>query len=436
MRFCVALALGWVLGGCSDAEADKGAKKNAGSVAGASGNGSLGGGTLAQAGTPAAGGDGGDGGRAGAAQAGSGGSAAAGAPAESVQPCPALPQTGVWEDITPTKERGLDGVVYNSQALLLDPFDASTLWLGTARPNMATADARSGLFKSSDCGATWAHVDSGENANALDRSSLWSMAIDPVERGVMYTVGANGALGLFKSSNAGVDWHQLFPPESEFAKHVQANFVGAIVMDPTDHRHLVVTSHGACSAPYGSGSSACQAETLDAGATWTIVPNPDALGFQENAGAYLLGPDNWIYADPATSTYRTTDHGKTWQVVGPGAQGGEGRARPILTADGAYYLPSDHGVLKSADQGGSWSMLANSPMSFAFAIGDRQLYTCPEFSASFRTASLADPTHWTALPSPALRAPNWGAAFLDYDDAHHILYSSSFQGGLFRMVTR
>jgi photosystem II stability/assembly factor-like uncharacterized protein len=357
--------------------------------------------------------------------------------AGSVQPCPALPATGVWEDITPTKERGLDGVVYNSQALLLDPFDARTLWLGTARPNLATADARSGMFKSSDCGATWLHVDTGENADSLDRSSLWSMAIDPVERGVMYTVGANGALGLFKSTNGGVDWQQLFPAESEFAKHVQANFVGAIVMDPIDHRHLVVTSHGACSAPYGSGPSACQAETLDAGATWTIVPNPDALGFQENAGAYLLGPDNWIYADPATSTYRTTDHGKTWKVVGPGAQGGESRARPIPVApDGAYYLPTDHGVLKSADQGASWAMLANSPMSFAFAIGDGQLYTCPEFSPSFRTASLADPTSWSALPSPALRAPNWGSAFLDYDGAHHILYSSSFQGGLFRMVTR
>ena len=78
---------------------------------------------------------------------------------------------------------------------------------------------------------------------------------------------------------------------------------------------------------------------------------------------------------------------------------------------------------------------ANSPMSFALAIGDGQLYVCPEFNASFRTASLADPTSWTALPSPTMRAPNWGSAFLDYDEAHHILYSSSFQGGLFRMVT-
>ena len=425
MRFRVALALGLVLGACSSPET--GANGNGGAGAGTGAGGSVGG---IQSGGVTAGG----------ATAGgvtAGGVTAGGATAGAVQPCPALPATGVWEDITPTKERGLDGVVYNSQALMLDPFDAGTLWLGTARPNPPASDARSGLFKSSDCGASWVQVDSGENADSLDRSSLWSMAIDPIDRGVMYTVGANGALGLFKSTDAGVDWQQLFPAESEFAKHVQANFVGAVVMDPTDHRHLVVTSHGACSAPYGSGPSACQAETLDAGATWTIVPNPDALGFQENAGAYVLGSDNWIYADPATSTYRTTDHGKTWKVVGPGAQGGEGRARPIPVApDGAYYLPTDHGVLKSADQGASWSMLASSPMSFALAIGDAQLYTCPEFSASFRTASLADPTSWSELPSPALRAPNWGSAFLDYDEAHHILYSSSFQGGLFRMVTR
>ena len=206
MKFRVALALGLVLGGCSGAETGNGAGKNSGSGASAGGDGGAGGvGTVAQAGTPAAGGSGGDDGRAGATQPGSGGATAGGATTGPVQPCPALPGKGVWEDITPTNERGLDGVVYNSQALLLDPFDASTLWLGTARPNPAMADARSGLFKSSDCGATWAHVDTGENADSLDRSSLWSMAIDPVDRGVMYTVGANGALGLFKSTNAKID---------------------------------------------------------------------------------------------------------------------------------------------------------------------------------------------------------------------------------------
>src|SRR5882672_9190105 len=146
MRFGVVLGLGLVLGACSSGEAGNGVAKNRGAGAGSGGEGGVGGvGTVGQAGKPAAAGGGGDG--AGAAQGGAGGATAGGTTPGSVQPCPALPAKGVWEDITPTKERGLDGIVYNSQALMLDPFDAGTLWLGTARPNMAAADARSGLFK-------------------------------------------------------------------------------------------------------------------------------------------------------------------------------------------------------------------------------------------------------------------------------------------------
>jgi len=40
--------------------------------------------------------------------------------------------------------------VGKSTAIVVDPFDASTVWLGTGNK---------GLFKSSDCGATWAHVN-------------------------------------------------------------------------------------------------------------------------------------------------------------------------------------------------------------------------------------------------------------------------------------
>ena len=149
------------------------------------------------------------------------------------------------------------------------------------------------------------------------------MAVNPVTPGVMYIVGAYGALGLFKSTNGGVDWQQLFPAESEYAKHVQYNFVGGVIINPTDHRHLVVTAHAPCSAPYGSNGSSCQAETLDSGATWTIVPNPAGLGFIENAGAYLLGRDNWIFATPFGPTYRTTDHGK--EIVERGGAGDRSR---------------------------------------------------------------------------------------------------------------
>lgn len=351
--------------------------------------------------------------------------------------CGNLPAQGTWEDITPNKARGIDGTVYNPQALMLDPFDSRTVWLGTSRPDQSRADSRSGLFKSTDCGTTWSHVNTGQNAAALDTSSLWSMAIDPVSQGVMYSVAAYGALGLFKSTNAGVDWQQVFSAETEFAKHVQYNFVGGVIIDPTDHRHLVVTSHGSCSAPYGSNGSACQAETLDSGATWTIASNPAGLGFQENAGAYVIGLDNWIFATPAGSTYRTTDHGKSWKTVGPAVEAGESAHHPLVPApDGNYYLPSNSGVVRSTDQGASWTLVANTPGGYGFAIGGGRIYICPEFNVRYRSASLSDLTTWSSMPNPASHADNRGSAFMDYDEVHHLLFSSNFEGGLFRMVTQ
>lgn len=398
-------------------------------VTGGSGGSVGSGGSKASGGSTASGGSVGTGGGTGSGgELGSGGRATG--------PCDNLPAAGTWEDITPTTARGIDGTVYNTQAFMLDPFDSRTVWLGTARPNQAMPDQRSGLYRSTDCGATWTHVNTGQGGASLDGSALWSMAIDPVDKGVMYSVAAYGAGGLFKSTDGGVSWTQLFTQGTEIAQHFQYNSIGAVIMDPTDHAHLVITSHGSCSAPYGSNGSACQAETLDSGATWTIVPNPDGLGFQENAGAYLIGRDNWIYASPWAKTYRTTDHGKSWSAVGPGAEAGESAHHPLVAAsDGNYYLPSDSGVLRSRDNGASWSLLPNTPGGYGFATGGGHLYTCPEFNLAYRTAALSDVTKWTSLPNPPSRATGRGSAFMDYDENHHLLFSSNFEGGLFRMVT-
>jgi hypothetical protein len=352
------------------------------------------------------------------------------------KPCSDLPTAGSWEDITPTRQRGINGTIYNAQAFALDPFDSQTVWLGTALPNQTMDDQASGVYKSTDCGASWTKVDTGTSAADVDRSSLWSMAIDPVAQGTMYVVGAYGALGLFKSIDAGVNWTQLMTQGSDYASHVQGAFVGAVIMDPTNNLHLAVTAHGPCSDPYGSGGSSCQAESFDGGMNWNIVPNPDGLGFDENAGSMLFGMDNWLYTDPFASTYRTIDHGATWTKVGPGAQGAEQSHRPYVPAsDGNYYLPSDHGIMVSKDQGASWDTIPNTPAGYGFAIGGGNMYICPEFSLAYHTAALSDLSTWTDLPNPPSRSDGRGSAFMEYDEEHHLLYSSNFEGGLFRMVT-
>jgi len=135
---------------------------------------------------------GGAGGSGGKPNGGAGSSGAGGAPIEkppaTVAACDALPAAGKWEQITPPG-------VATSDALALDPFTAGTLWLG-ADPNGGGTPGLCGLFKSTDCGATWKHVNTGTNGSAVDGSHMWSFAIDPVDAGVIYAVGAYGPQGL------------------------------------------------------------------------------------------------------------------------------------------------------------------------------------------------------------------------------------------------
>ena len=160
--------------------------------------------------------------------------------------CDQLPDPGKWENITP------EGIT-DSRVLMVDPFDAGVLYV---------SGEGKGFFKSSDCGATWEHVNTGQNGSSLDMGMIVSGAMDPVEKGVMYAVPIYGAGGLWKSSNAGVDWEQLFPDGSEVQKTVEYNFFDSVTIDPTNHNHLVAGTHANCKAPY---DPVCQAESTDGG---------------------------------------------------------------------------------------------------------------------------------------------------------------------------
>jgi hypothetical protein len=91
---------------------------------------------------------------------------------------------------------------------VLDTHTPSTVYLGTCDY---------GIWKSTDCGSTWTNINTGRNANQFQKSSHWTLVIDPVDSQVLYTnagynhVDGNHS-GLFKSTNGGVDWTEIWPP--------------------------------------------------------------------------------------------------------------------------------------------------------------------------------------------------------------------------------
>jgi hypothetical protein len=347
----------------------------------------------------------------------------AGAP-HTVGACTSLPPAGTWEYISPLKAALGDPTGKNfAGAVVVDPFDPATVWHGIGY---------AGIFKSTDCGATWTHVSTGANGSQLDSGSPVSIVVDPVNQGTMYVAEIYGPPGVWKSTNGGVDWEQLFPPTSAYAQAVQYSIITSISMDPTNPLHLVVSPHAGCAAPY---APLCEAETMDGGKTWTIATLPFLTQWEEGAGAWVLNETSWIYAGQS-GLFLTTDHGASWQNVTPAGvsfQSGPEDEIPI-GPDGTHYMTSTLGLLTSPD-GRTWTraMGCNGRL-VGLALGDGTLYTADQWSTTYWVASLKDLT-CSMLAAPAAMPSGKGAAFLAYDTPHHVLYSSNIDAGLWRTIT-
>jgi len=338
--------------------------------------------------------------------------------------CANLPAAGQWEMISPLGPTEAGGKNY-AEAVVVDPFDPATVWFGTGY---------AGMFKSTDCGASWMHVNSGRNAKDMDNGSHVSLAVDPVDRGTMYTVSLYGTWGLWKTTNGGVDWDQLFPSDSEFAKLTTGGAIDAVAMDPTDHLHLVLGMHSNCLAPY---APTCTAETTDGGASWRIVKLPTP-SWEEGAGPAILDAKRWLYG--GSDLWLTTDGGATWKDVSPantwGFSGGEVTSRPIIrTSGGTYLLTSTQGMVSSTD-GLTWTSIPSfKKRVVGLTLNGGRLYATDQWSKGIFTALESDPNTWTTVAPMNDLPDDQGAPFVDYDASHKVLYTSHFAGGLWRVVT-
>jgi hypothetical protein len=355
-------------------------------------------------------------------------------PAHVVGACDSLPAVGDWEQVTPpmvaTQLPGPGSCTFGTSAFVLDPTRSGTVYLGTC--NM-------GLWKTTDCGANWVHIDTGRNGAILDSSRQWTFAIDPIDPNVLYTNSGYGAMsnGAFKSINGGVDWDPIWPPaDPALANVVDYNFVGLIALDPTDHEHLLLSFHGACKAPH---AAACYGESHDGGASWTLADgHSDWSGGEAQTIYFLDDSRTWLWSSNADGLWRTNDSGASWTLLDVNV-GGHNASPVYHSKTGAFYLAMNSGIHRSAD-GTSWSnVLTNTTMgvtgngttlfaSIGFPWNPGQ---GPAPYQPFWTSAESDGQTWRPLASPPLT--NGGS--LAYDVDHHILYSSNLDAGFWRVVT-
>ena len=354
--------------------------------------------------------------RAGDDTAATSGDTAPDAPVRVVGSCAGLGAVDAWEDITPKgvdRTHGLGVLTITS-----DPLHAGTILIGTDNQ---------GVWKSTDCGSTWSKINTGKNGEKLDTGSTWTVMIDPFDSNVIYAASLYGPdPSLQKSTNGGVDWESLSPPDSLVATHVEFNFFQALSIDPDDHLHLVVSYHADCKPPY---AKMCLGDSHDGGLTWRLFNGPrDSWG--ERAGPMILGPKTFLYHTWGDGFFYTGDDGATWEKVGPGSNFQSYRA-----GDGYRYLGTAFGMHRSLD-GHVWTKVDKAPQGDALIGDGTRVFTAWGDSApQYATAPDSAPTTWTTFAGPVASSTHRVTGFA-YDPDHKLLYSVNTNDGLFRMVTK
>ena len=308
------------------------------------------------------------------------------------------------------------------------------MWLGTGGENDE-------IWRSDDCGATWTQVNTGPGGvgdgmskGGVGDGAQWSMQADPVDPGVLYAVSGYGAESLWKTIDGGKSWTDILAG-SEYDSVADYRFVNNVSLDPTDHLHLVVSTHGGCKAPY---DPSCIAETKDGGATWRTLKAPEA--WAEGGGLVLVKGGLWVWC--GSSMMVTSSAGESWQpdVL---AEGGSCEAEYTIrsfvpAANGKYYLGSRNGVLVSPD-GEKWQRIpTTSGFMVMIAQGSKQVFAANQWALNLWVANLDSDDTWGALPAPSqiAQGSDGGIPFLAFDDAHNVLYASVFSGGVARLVVK
>ena len=445
------LCLSVVLAGCGSSADPSGEQDPSGSAGGTtsaaggslstSGSGGLSGasgGSLSAGGTgdaTSSGGSGGNGavdsgGTAGSREGGTAGSGEGGTAPHVVLPCDSLSGPGQWENITPHqvnldagfKTPGL-GTNFGATSFVISPKNRAVVYLGTSSQ---------GIYKSTDCGATWALANTGRNGDQLGKGGQWTFQIDSSNPDTLYAnsgYSAAGNWGAWKSTNGGVDWNPLFDAKTSLV----TGFVHMIAIDPTNSQHLIVTPHFTCNTGVVNGmpkTEHCLLETTDAGATWQIHDNTPAAG--EGQGIWITDAQTWYWAAAVDGLYRTADGGGSWQHL---YSSGYALPHPLLLGNGTLFVGGVYHLLQGTNNGLTWASLDNSPATDGVAGDATVLFSVKH--TTFNTASVSNLASWKALPSPNISDPaEMQAVDLQYDPDHHLLYSVHNLGGFWRLVTQ
>jgi len=237
------------------------------------------------------------------------------------------------------------------------------------------------LYKDENTGA--AQVGFDPNNPQIIYAALWAGRQGPWENSSW-----NGPLsGLFKSVDGGTTWRQLttgFPTTAQGLGRI------GFTIAPSDSRRMYAT----VDAPTLGGIY----RSDDAGETWRRTNSEVRVwGRASDFAEVKVDPRNAdVVYSANTSTYRSTDGGKTFTAV-KGAPGGDDYHRIWINPDNPeiMLIASDQGATITVNGGKTWSSWYNQPTAqFYHVITDNRIpywvYGGQQESGSVGTTSRGD----------------------------------------------
>jgi photosystem II stability/assembly factor-like uncharacterized protein len=166
-------------------------------------------------------------------------------------------------------------------ALLVDPRDANNLYAGTNEYGDYVG-YRTGVFKSTDGGATWRALET----DGLVSAEISMLAIDPLDSQTVYVA----SYGVFKSSDGGATWKSP----------VEDYYVRSLALDPSKPKTMFAGTDG------GVFKSA------NGGATWRELDVEFGTG---SVNALAVNPQTrkMISAGGDDGLFISNDGGDTWR---------------------------------------------------------------------------------------------------------------------------
>jgi len=259
---------------------------------------------------------------------------------------------GVWKTIDAGR---VWTPVFDSQpvssigAIAVAPSAPDVVYVGTGESTLRdSAGFGNGVYKSTDGGATWAHLGL-ENTQHIGK-----IAIDPRDPNVVF-VAAIGHLyapneerGVFRSRDGGRSWQKVL--------YKDAN-VGAVevVIDPTNANVVYAGLWNTRRPPWytyapTNGPGGGIFKSIDGGSTWTQLTNGlPAEGIGRTGIA--VAPSN------PRRVYAVVD----CLLPEPGAVAPPPNATPGSGRGGPPQVPQQGGFFRSDDAGATWTRLSSDP---------------------------------------------------------------------------